>query len=86
MSKYEFSLEQEVLMEKGASILGDLLRYERDHNISDDNDPITVMFSLIWNAKQDILCAESEQDLAEIEGKFNLANRFLARIEGSVNA
>ena len=29
MSQYEFSLQQEVLMEKGASVLGDLFRYQQ---------------------------------------------------------
>ena len=81
MSIYEFSLRQEVLLEKGASILGDLFQYQREKNIDSQNDPISIMYSLIWNAKQDILVAQSEAELSEIEGKFNLANRFLASIE-----
>ncbi len=83
MSHYDFSLRQEVLLEKGAAVLGDLFQYQRKNHIDDQRDPISVMFSLIWNAKQDILLANSESELNEIEGQFNLANQFLASIKAS---
>lgn len=86
MSKYEFSLQQEVLWEKGAAVLGDLFRYKRQNKITENTHPISVLYSLVWSAKQDILLATSESDLAEIEGQFNLANRFLAGIEARANA
>lgn len=86
MSKYEFSLQQEVLLEKGAAVLGDLFRYKRQNKITEKTHPISVMYSLVWSAKQDILLAASESDLAEIEGQFNLASRFLAGVEAHANA
>ena len=76
MSIYEFSLRQEVLMEVGASILGDLSRYSQRNNIESDSEPASILSALIWNAKQDILLANSESELNEIEGQFNLANQF----------
>ena len=33
MSRYEFSLLQEVLMEKGAGVLGDLSRYKHQNGL-----------------------------------------------------
>ena len=86
MSTYEFSLRQEVLLEKGASVLGDLFRYEQEQNLSDQSHPITVMYDLVWAAKQDILVAKSEIELAQIEGQFDLANRFLTGIEAAAHA
>jgi hypothetical protein len=81
MSRYEFSLRQEVLMEKGAAVLGDLFRYERNQNLSDRSHPVAVLYDLVWSAKQNILLAESETDLTLIEGQFALADQFLNRIE-----
>ena len=69
MSKYEFSLRQEVLMEVGASILGDLFRYGEEKNINDDSDPVSILYNLIWNAKQDIILSKTE---AELRGSFTL--------------
>lgn len=86
MSSYEFSLRQEVLMEKGAAVLGDLFRYEREKKLVDQSHPVTVMYNLVWSAKQDILLAKSETELAQIEGQFDLANRFLNKIEVTAHA
>ena len=83
MSRYEFSLLQEVLMEKGAGVLGDLSRYQRQNGISERTHPVAVLYSLVWNAKQDILSAKSKEELDRIEGQFDLANQFLSRV-GSV--
>jgi len=80
MSKYEFSLYQEVLMEKGADILGSLFRYKRKNGITDETDPVSVMYALIWGAKQDILIAKDEADLRGIENKFDLANQFALQL------
>ncbi len=82
MSKYEFSLRQEVLLEKGADILGNLFRYGKKNNIPISNcaDPINVMYSLIWKAKHDILVAETEEQLEQIESQFELAQRFSCAI------
>ena len=55
MGKYEFSLRQEVLLEKGASVLGDLFRFKRQHGITDQADPISVLYGLVWSAKQERL-------------------------------
>ncbi len=83
MSKYEFSLRQEVLMEQGASVLGDLFRLKRAHGITDRTDPVSVMYELVWSAKQDILIAKSEPELDRIRGQFDLASGFISKM-GSV--
>ena len=75
MSRYEFSLLQEVLLEKG--VLGDLSRYKRQNRIEERTHPVAILYSLVWNAKQDILSAKSKEELDRIEGQFNLANQFL---------
>ena len=54
MSRYEFSLLQEVLLEKGAGVLGDLSRYKRQNRIEERTHPVAILYSLVWNAKQDI--------------------------------
>ena len=46
MGKYEFSLRQEVLLEKGASVLGDLFRFKRQHGITDQQTP--SQFCMAW--------------------------------------
>ena len=81
MSKYEFSLRQEVLMEVGASILGDLFRYSEEHGIEDETDPVNILYNLIWNAKQDIILTKTERELEQIEGQFRLARNFLSGLE-----
>ena len=45
MSNYEFSLRQEVLLEKGADILGSLFHFARNNHISpsDKKDPVNVV-------------------------------------------
>lgn len=86
MSRYEFSLRQEILLEKGASVLGDLFRYKRENRVEESAHPISVMYSLVWAAKQDILLAKSEAELEQIEGQFDLAGRFLNGVEAGANA
>lgn len=86
MSRYELSLLQEVLMEKGANVLGDLFRYEQANHITEQSHPVLVMHDLVWAAKQDILSAETETDLAQIEGQFLLADQFLGRMNGTAHA
>ena len=48
MSNYEFSLRQEVLLEKGADILGSLFHFARNNHISpsDKKDPVNVVYGL----------------------------------------
>ena len=84
MSGYEFSLRQEVLLEKGASVLGDLFCSERGTE-EERRRLLSVMYGLVWSAKQDILTAKTEAELARIEGQFDLAGRFLAGIEAETN-
>lgn len=83
MSNYEFSLRQEILLEKGADILGALFRFAREHDISLSNkrDPVNVVYGLVWNAKRDILGADSEAELDQIEAQFDFARSFSAGIE-----
>lgn len=85
MNRYEFSLRQEVLMEVGAGVLGDLFQYRRQKQIVDETHPVSVMYSLAWKAKHDILAAKTEADLDQIERQFNLAKRFLAGAEADAN-
>ena len=75
----------EVLLEKGASVLGDLFRFKRQHGITDQADPISVLYGLVWSAKQEILISETETELEQIEGQFNLANRFISKMAGGLN-
>ena len=85
MSRYEFSLRQEVLMEKGA----DLYRYEWANGISATEDlthPVVVIHDLVWSAKRDILSAQTEEELAKIEAEFDFAGRFLIGIGATTNA
>ncbi len=83
MSNYEFSLRQEILLEKGADILGRLFHFARNHNISlsDKKNPVNVIYSLVWEAKSDILSASTESDLDHIETQFDFARRFYSGIE-----
>lgn len=83
LSSYEFSLRQEVLLEMGADILGDIVRFGRKNNISplDSANPINVMYGLVWNVKRQILCAETEKELDQIRLQFEFAQRFSAGIE-----
>lgn len=85
MSRYEFSLRQEVLLEKGAAVLGDLFQYKQQKQIMEKTHPVAVMYSLIWAAKRAVLAAETEAALEQIEGQFNLADRFLAGMEAGAN-
>ena len=77
MSNYEFSLRQEVLLEKGADILGSLFHFARNNHISpsDKKDPVNVVYGLVWNAKSSILGAD------QIETQFDFARKFYAGIE-----
>lgn len=81
MTRYEFSLRQEVLNEIGASVLGDLFRYSEENGIDDKTDPVNILFNLIWNTKQDIIMATTEEQLQQIEGQFCLARDFLSNLE-----
>ena len=85
MSRYEFSLLQEVLMEKGAGVLGDLYRYEWANGISATEDlthPVVVVHDLVWSAKRDILSAQTEEELAKIEAEFDFRRSILERDRG----
>lgn len=82
MNCYEFSLRQEVLLEKGADILGTLSRFGPRNNISPENesDPINVMYALVWNIKRGILGTQTDSELDQIETLFDFARRFTAGI------
>lgn len=56
MGKYEFSLRQEVLLEKGASVLGDLFRFKRQHGITDRRPHL----SFVWLG---VVCKTGDPDL-----------------------
>ena len=82
MSNYEFSLRQEVLLEKGADILGTLFHFalSKDISLDDKTDPVNVVYRLVWDAKSSILGAVTEADLDSIETQFDFARRFYAGI------
>ena len=42
MNSYEFSLWQEGLLEKGASVLGDLFRLKRQRRITDREESVSI--------------------------------------------
>lgn len=48
MSNYEFSLRQEVLLEKGADILGSLFHFARNNHISPSDKKIQLMLFTVW--------------------------------------
>jgi len=82
VSNYEFSLRQEVLLEKGADILGTLFHFARSRHISlsDKRDPINVIYGMVWDAKSRILGAVTEADLDHIETEFDFARRFYSEL------
>ena len=76
MNGYELTLRKEVLLEKAAGILGDLFRYEQENHIEDDTHPVSIMFSLVWNVKEDIVSTASNAELDRIDGKLDMASSF----------
>ena len=82
MTTREFSFRQELLLEKGAEVIGDYMRYENKMNLNDAKNPICILHDLVWNAKQDILAATTPEELDKIEGKFILADQILKSVEG----
>lgn len=82
MNSYEFSPRQEVLLEKGTSVLGNLFRLKWQRGITDREDPVSILYGLVWSAKQDILMSQTESELYQIEGQFNLVKLFVSKIGG----
>jgi hypothetical protein len=81
MTAYDFSLRQEVLLEKGASVLSDLFHYRQNSQLKDRAHPVNILYKQIWAAKQDILRAKTEAELEQIEGKFELAHSIVSSME-----
>lgn len=77
---YEMTLRKEVLLEKGAAVLADLFQYKQNNSIKDDLHPVSIMFTLVYNAKEDILGAKTDADLDRIDGKFEMASSFVTDI------
>lgn len=84
MDKYLFSIRQEILIDKGAAILAGFFHYARDYNIplEDKQNPINIMYDLVWDAKHNILLASIENDLDKIEAQFDFSRRFYRKISG----
>ena len=80
MNDYELTLRKEVMTEKAAGILGDLFRYAQENQIEDNTNPVNIMFSLLWNAKEDIISATSGVELDRIDGKLDIALSFTTDI------
>ena len=68
MTTREFSFRQELLLEKGAEVIGDYMRYENKMNLNDEKNPICILHDFVWNAKQDILASTTPEELDKIEG------------------
>ena len=81
MTTREFSFRQELLLVKGAEVIGDYMRYENKMNLNDAKNPICILHDLVWSAKQDILAATTPEELNKIEGKFILADQILKSVE-----
>lgn len=81
MTAYDFSLRQEVLLEKGASVLSDLFHYRKNSQLNDLSHPVNILYKQIWAAKQDILQAKTEAELEQIDGKFELAHSIISSME-----
>ena len=82
----EFSFRQELLLEKGAAVIGDYMRYENRMNLNDDKNPICILHDFVWNAKQDILASTTPEELDKIEGKFIIADQMLKSLEEKQDA
>jgi len=55
-------------MEIGAGVLGDLFRYAMAQGVDgDEAHPVNILYDLLWNAKQDVLLANIEAELQQIE-------------------
>lgn len=78
---YDFTLKQEVLMEKGADVQGELFRFQRNAPSAALNKSAGILYELVGIAKHDILTAKSESDLSRIEGKFDLARSYAAELK-----
>lgn len=48
--------------------------------LEDKEDPVNVVYSLVWEAKSKILSAVTEAELNHIETQFEFARRFCAEI------
>jgi len=82
MTAYELAFQKEVLMEIGAGVLGDLFRYAMAQGVDgDEAHPVNILYDLLWNAKQDVLLANIEAELQQIEGQFRLGKKFIEKLE-----
>lgn len=83
MSKYEITLEREVLREKSAGILADFNRYIKQKNISEDkNNPVVLLKESIGEIYRKIFNSEYS-DLMVLEktnGKLDLAIEILNKL------
>ena len=77
----EFSFRQELLLEKGAAVIGDCMRYESKMNIKDEKNPVCILHDFVWKAKQNILASTTSEELDKIEGKFILADQMMKTLE-----
>lgn len=42
-------------------------------------------YGLVWSAEQDILMSQTESELDQIKGQFNLVNNFVSKIGGDTD-
>ena len=82
MGNYELSFRAEILLEKGAAVLGDIFRYNLQNNVEvdDKTHPMNALYSVAWDAKQDILAANTIEQLHDIEICFNTAKAVLDKM------
>lgn len=83
INKYQFAVKQEVLLEKGAGILGEIFRFEKENGCIELNHVTSKLYSRVWRAKRDILVANTGEELNRIDGQFDLAVGLLSDLEST---
>lgn len=78
---YEFTLKQEVLMEKGADVQGEVFRFQRQAPSASLGKATGILYELVGVAKHDILTAKNESELNCIESKFDFARSYITELE-----
>lgn|GEM_PF-3179318 len=78
---YHFTLKQEVLKEWAAGILGQVRRYNRSQDISDESHPLTILRQQIARIQnKEIFQAKSMEQLNAIEGELEGLKKYFEAI------
>lgn len=74
--RYELALRQEILMERGADLLAELMPHTKTNRLYFASS-VETLFSQVWEAKENILLATTADELTAIEDTFNLVSNIL---------